>query len=52
MVIPEGVERVGNNWFCGSEVKSVTISVSVKEIGIGAFGKCKNLKEVVFEERS
>ena len=52
VIIPEGVERIGSRWFWGSDVESVTISASVKEIGVGAFGKCKNLKEVVFTERS
>ena len=32
-VIPEGAERIGNHWFWGSEVKSVVIPASVREIG-------------------
>ena len=50
MVIPDGVEKIGNHWFCGSEIESVEIPASVKEIGVDAFFRCKNLKSVVFAE--
>ena len=40
VVIPEGVERIGNYWFYGCEVESVIIPASVKEIGARAFCKC------------
>ena len=44
VVIPEGTERIGNCWFWGSEIKSVVVPVSVREIGADAFYGCKNLK--------
>ena len=52
LVIPEGVERIGNHWFFGSDVESVTIPVSVREIGTDAFCNCKNLKLVTFASGS
>ena len=33
VIIPDGVERIGNYWFYGTEVENVTIPASVLEIG-------------------
>lgn len=52
VVIPAGIERIGNHWFWGSEIESITIPVSVKEIGTDAFCNCKKLKGVAFAEGS
>ena len=52
LVIPEGTERIGNYWFCDCAVESVVIPASVKEIGVDAFFKCRNLKKVTFMEGS
>lgn len=52
VVIPEGVERIGNYWFWGSNIESVEIPASVREIGGCAFCNCENLKRVVFAEGS
>ena len=52
VVIPEGTEKIGNHWFCDSEVESVTIPASVGEIGTDAFYGCRSLKSVVFAEGS
>ena len=52
IVIPDGVERIGNYLFWGSEAECVEISASVKEIGMCAFRSCKNLKRVEFAEGS
>lgn len=49
VVIPEGTERIGNHWFCCSDVVSVTIPASVAEIGTSAFCECKKLATVVFQ---
>ena len=43
IVIPEGVETIGNYWFWGSEIKSVVVPASVKKIEMGAFRNCKAL---------
>ena len=43
VVIPDGVRRIGNNWFWGSEVEKVEIPASVEEIGEGAFCNCVHL---------
>ena len=48
VAIPEGTERIGNHWFCGSEVEQVEISASVREIGADAFYGCKSLTRVTF----
>ena len=37
IIIPEGVKRVGSQWFWESEVESVEIPASVVEIGTDAF---------------
>ena len=52
VVIPDGVERIGNQWFWGAEVESVKIPASMREIGADAFCGCEKLSEVVFEEGS
>ena len=52
VVIPDGVERIGNHWFWGSDTESVTIPASVREIGECAFYKCKMLKKIIFTDTS
>lgn len=52
VVVPEGTERIGNNWFWGSDVERVTVAASVREIGVHAFRSCKNLKHITFAEGS
>ena len=52
VVIPDGVEKIGNHWFFGSEVESVKLPASVREIGEYAFRNCKNLKQITFSESS
>lgn len=52
VVIPDGVERIGNQWFRGCEVESVTVPASVREIGADAFSECESLREVVFQGQS
>lgn len=49
VVIPEGVERIGDKWFAGSWVESVEIPASITEIGESAFFSCKRLKRVAFK---
>ena len=39
-----GTETIGTYWFYGSQIESVTISASVREIGEYAFCQCKYLK--------
>ena len=52
IIFPDGVEKIGNHWFWDTEVESVTIPASVKEIGVNAFCSCKRLKRVAFAEGS
>lgn len=48
VVIPNGVERVGNHWFWYHCVKRVEIPASVREIGADAFCHCRHLEHVTF----
>lgn len=48
VVIPEGVREIGEKWFKGADVESVTIPVSVAVIGKEAFHGCGRLKRVIF----
>ena len=43
LVIPEGIERIGNHWFWGSEIENVVVPASVKKIEMAAFRNCKDL---------
>lgn len=52
IVLPEGIKKICNYWFYRTNVKSVMVPASVKEIGNGAFCKCKKLKSVIFAEGS
>lgn len=49
VVIPDGVEKIGNHWFLGCDVEEVTIPASVREIGTDAFCNCKKLAKVTFQ---
>ena len=44
--IPDFVDVIAHSAFCGSNLKSLTISKSVKYIGIGALGEMEYLKEL------
>ena len=48
VVIPDGVERIGDRWFWGSGIESVAIPASVRKIGTEAFCRCEGLWSVVF----
>lgn len=39
--IPDGVEKIGDRWFAGSDIESVEIPASVREIGKEAFNWCR-----------
>lgn len=52
VTIPEGVDMIGNRWFWGSNIESVTIPASVREIGTDAFCSCLKLKRVAFSPDS
>ena len=45
-VIPESVEKIGDNAFYGCKISSVTFPVTVTEIGNSAFESCVNLHEI------
>ena len=46
IIIPEGTEKIENYWFWRSEIESVTIPTSVREIGPDVFYNCRQLKRV------
>lgn len=50
--LPEGIQKIGNYWFRGSDIESVVIPASVKEIGSGTFLKCASLKRIIFANGS
>lgn len=52
VAIPNGVEKIGNHWFWGSDVERVTIPASAREIGAQAFCDCMKLKKITFAENS
>lgn len=52
VVVPEGVEEIGDYTFCQSCVRSVTIAASVQRIGEMAFYKCEELTTVIFASGS
>lgn len=52
LIIPEGIERIGNHWFWGNNFENITIPASVREIGTEAFCGCVGLKKVVFTKDS
>ena len=49
IIVPDGVEKIGNHWFCGCHANSVTIPATVKEIGASAFCECRSLKHIYFQ---
>ncbi|MBE6665574.1 MAG: leucine-rich repeat domain-containing protein [Ruminococcaceae bacterium] len=50
VVIPEGVETIGEEAFAGRDIKHVTVSNGVKTIGTEAFYDCIKLKSVIIPE--
>lgn len=48
LVIPDGLERIGNHWFWNTDIEHVVIPSSVREIGAEAFCHCLGLKRLVF----
>ena len=52
VVIPDGVEKIGNHWFWGSDVERVTIPASAREIGAETFCYCMKLTKITFAENS
>lgn len=48
-LLPPSIEKIGDNSFFNCEkLTNVTIPNKVKEIGLRAFGLCKNLKTITF----
>lgn len=52
VVIPDGIEKIGDAWFAGSWIQSVTVPASVRTIGTEAFDHCSDLGSVTFAEGS
>ena len=47
--LAEGLERLGSYWFCGSQIESINIPVSVREIGVETFCNCERLRDVLID---
>ena len=52
LVIPDGVQRIGNAAFYGSSISAITIPASVKAIGASAFSGCQQLRNVSISDLS
>ena len=52
IVFPDGITKVGDEWFKNSDINQAFIADSVKEIGMNAFEKCKHLQTVVLTDAS
>lgn len=48
MIIPDGLEEIGQHWFVGSKMESLLVSASVRAISEEAFNGCENLKTIEF----
>ena len=48
IVLPEGLELVGNHWFLRCQVKKVVVPASVRSIGAEAFYGCWRLQRLTF----
>ncbi len=47
LIVPEGVEYVGNEFFCMKHIESVVLPESLTDIHYYAFGYCTSIKKVV-----
>lgn len=52
VIIPDGVQKIGEQWFMNSGIESVAISASVELIEKEAFCRCPRLQRVEFAEES
>lgn len=52
VVLPEGTEAVGHQWFRDYNIESVMVPISVRVIGFDAFRGCARLKCVTFQPGS
>lgn len=48
LVIPEGVQYIGNYAFAGCNISAISFPKSIVSIGGGAFERCENLIDVFF----
>ena len=44
---PDGITKIGDEWFKNSNINKVLIPDSVTEIGVSTFEKCKHLQQVI-----
>lgn len=50
--LPQGIEKVGEEWFAFASVKKVIVPSSVEMLGKRAFFNCDQLREAIFEPDS
>lgn len=50
VIVPETVEKLGDNAFAGRKMKAVILPNGLKEIGTQAFGYCGQLTEITIPE--
>ena len=49
-MVPEGTVKIDFGCFRNTDIETVTLPSSLKEIGCEAFGWCRNLKEVILSD--
>ena len=50
VTLPEGLTMIGNQAFCSSSVKTVSLPLTLSSIGASAFQDCKNLTGIVLPD--
>ena len=48
VVLPDGIEQIGNETFADSGLEEIVIPGSLQSIGRNAFCNCRNLVSIVF----
>ena len=51
IVIPEGVETIGNQVFQNRQIKSVLFPSTLKKIGKESFRECRKLNKIIFPNK-
>ena len=50
LILTEGLESIGEEWFENASIREIVIPKSVKTIGDGAFYNCNNLASVILQD--
>lgn len=50
LILPEGLEKIGNNAFCGLGISGVTLPNTLKTLGDYVFSYCSQIKTIIIPE--